>query len=203
MRRSLLRRSGPMLHAARTAAVGNMPFVGNRVGFDDGPVHVSGMDYARVHVEHGGVVSKVAAAPLAAGKPDAQVAAAVIHAAVVPHLGPPVALVIGIVAVVPAPVAGRPQCAGIRRRSPGPGNPEIVAIAVSPVAGRPHQVRLRANGLLIDWQRRWGKAHADGELGVQRRRNDRHQQRKQEQTGRAKESHGKNLQVPSSPRRSD
>lgn len=97
-----------MLHAAGAAAVSHVVVVHHGVGIDDCAVDIGGVDVGCIHIDYGGVIGEYAALPLSAGKADAEEAAAVIYAAIVADLGTPVAVVEGIVAVVPAPVAGSP-----------------------------------------------------------------------------------------------
>jgi hypothetical protein len=194
--RSCLFRCGTVRYPSRTSVVRNVVGVGHRISLNHRPINEGGVNDCGIHVDHCGVIRKVPATPLAARKSDTKVAAAVIDSAVIADLAAPVAIVKAIVAVVKAPVAGRPKSTLVRGRHPGAGNPEIVAFGVRPVARGPQQIRLRARGLLIDRQFRWSKIDADSELGVHGRRNYRHHQRKQKQTGRAKEPHGKTSSIP-------
>jgi hypothetical protein len=188
----LLLGSGPVLYPARAAAECRATGVGHGASLNDGTVHKSGVDKGLVHMHHSGVIGKVSAPPLAPGKADSQEAAAVVDAAVVADMVAPIALVKCIAAVVPAPIAGRPQGALVGRRHPCAGDPEVAAVrAVAPIARGPHQVRLGAWGLLIHRQLRRCEVHTDEDLGAHRRRNKRKKQRKHQQAGRkANQSHG-------------
>jgi hypothetical protein len=191
-----LRRRG-MLNATGASTIGNVVIVDDRVGVDDGSVDVDVGDDGLIHAHDRGVIGKLVSAPLAAGKADAHIAEAVIHAAVVADVGTPVALVKSVVAALPAPVGGRPQRTLIGSGHPGTGNPEVAIVAPGPIAGGPQQVGLRAEWLFIDRQdrRRNTDTDPDGDLREQRGRNHRHKQSKQKQTCRAKQSHRKNLPV--------
>jgi hypothetical protein len=192
-----------MLDTARTAAIGHVIGVGNSIALDDGAVDIGGANDGGVHVDDGRVVGEVSAAPLAAGKADAEIAATVIDSAVVADLWSPVALVKGIEPVGPSPVAGSPIGACVRDRYPCAGNPVIVAIVVviGPVAGSPHQVGLGADGLLVDGQRRRGKSDTDEYPGLHSRRGRQRCNCEKQKTGRSKEPHESNLLVPSGLRR--
>jgi hypothetical protein len=72
-----------MFDAAGTAAVGHMIRIGHGVALDDGAIDKRVVNDGGIHIDDGGVVGEGAAAPLAAGKAYAEIAAAVIHAAVV------------------------------------------------------------------------------------------------------------------------
>jgi hypothetical protein len=71
------------------------------------------------------VVVEVAAAPVAALIADANVAEAVIDAAIVADVGAPIAAVELIAVVTPAPVARRPKGAFVWSLNPRAGNPVI------------------------------------------------------------------------------
>jgi hypothetical protein len=197
MRSNQFLRSGGMLNAAGASAIGNVVIVDDCGLVDDGGVDVGVADDGLVHVHDRGVIGKFVSAPFAAGKADAHVAEAIIHAAVVADVGTPVALVKSVLAALPAPVSGRPQRTLIGRGHPGSGNPEVSVVAPAPIAGSPHQVGLRAGWLFIDRQdrRRDPDTDADGDLRERRDRNHRYEQSKQKQTCRAKQSHRKNLPV--------
>ena len=188
---------GLVLNAVRTPVVGHMAGIGNDVPLHDRPVNVGGVDDVLIHMHDGGVIGKGAAAPLAAGKTDAPIAVAVVHAAVVADVVAPIAVIEAIVAVGPAPVGRRPQRAWIGSRNPGAGNPVVVPIAirVAPVAGRPHQVGLGADRLLIDRHLRRSESDTDGDLRIGRGWNQTEQKRQQKPTRGAEQSHGKNLLV--------
>jgi hypothetical protein len=126
----LLLGSGGVLNATRPAVVGHMIGVGNDAPLHNSPVNVGRVDDGLIHVHDCGVIGKGVAAPLAAGKADASVAAAVVHAAVVADVAAPITVMKPVVAAGPAPVVGGPQRALIGSRNPGAGHPEVVSIVV-------------------------------------------------------------------------
>jgi hypothetical protein len=167
---STLRRAGGVLNATRTAVVGHVMRIGDDASLHHCPINVGSVNNGLIHMHDRGVIGKVATAPLAAGKADAAVAVAVVHAAVVADVAAPIALMEAIVAVGPAPVVGRPQRAFIGSWNPGAGHPVVVSIVigVGPIAGRPHQIGLRADRLHIDGQLRRSEADTDDDLRVRR-----------------------------------
>jgi len=171
---------GGVLYATRTAAVGNVAVVHDRVSLHNRPVDVGGVNDGLIHAHDRGVVGKLVAAPLAAGEADPPVAKAVVDASVIAYVPTPIATMEPIVAAEPAPIVGCPQRTLIRSHHPGAGHPVVVSIAPGPVARCPHQVGFGAQGLLVNRQLRWGKIDAEEDLGVQIRRYHRHQQRKHE-----------------------
>jgi len=81
-----------VLNTATSAAERHMIVVDDGRIVDNRPVFIHVVvEAASVHVHDGGVVEEIVAAPHAAGKTDAHVAEAVIHAAVVAHMIAPVA----------------------------------------------------------------------------------------------------------------
>ena len=170
-----------VLDAARTAVIGHMVGVDDGVSLHNRPVDVGGVNDSLIHMHHRGVVGKGVAAPFTAGKADAPIAEAVVHAAVVAHVAAPVALMEHIAATGPAPPVGGPESALIGSRHPCAGNPVVIpiVIGIGPVAGNPHQVGFRADGLHINRQFRRRKPHTDDDLCVRRHRNGREKQRQQ------------------------
>jgi hypothetical protein len=157
---------GGVLDAAGTAAIGNTVPVGDCVSLHNRPVNVGGVDGVLIYAHDGGVISKLAAAPLAAGKADALVAEAVIHSTVVAHVAAPVAPMEPVAAIRPAPVVGRPKRARVGRLYPDPGHPVVTLATPGPVARHPHKVGLGADRLLIDGQFRWSESDTDDDLRV-------------------------------------
>ena len=92
---------------------------------------------AVAEVAVGAVVPEAAAAPVSAVETDAEVAEAVVDAAVVADVGSPVAGVPEVSVVAVAPVAGRPESAGVGSENPGARNPFVTLAGPYPVAGRP------------------------------------------------------------------
>jgi hypothetical protein len=125
-----LLRSGVVVNAAGTAGIGHVIGIGDNASLHNRPVDVGRVDDGLIHMHNRGVVGKVPAPPLAAGKADAAVAEAVVHSPVVAHMPAPVALMEPIMAVFPAPIVGRPQRAFIRRRHPRAGHPVVVSIVI-------------------------------------------------------------------------
>jgi hypothetical protein len=163
-----LARRRVVVNAARTAAIAYMAVPGYVASFHSSVVLVHRVK-AYAHMHDRGVIGKDSAAPFAAGKADAPVAEAVVHAAVVAHVRTPVAGMEHIHSVLPAPIVGRPQQAGRGRGNPGAGNPIVAAVlVVGPISGSPHQARFRARGLLVDGQRRRRNPHPDEYLSVAR-----------------------------------
>jgi hypothetical protein len=152
-----------VLYTARTTAICNVIRVGNRVSLNHRPVDEGVVDHGRIHADHGSVVGEESSPPLAAGEAYTEVPTAIIDAAVIAHLRPPISLVIRIEPVRPSPVTGRPQGADVGRRHPCAGNPIVVAIAVvvGPIAWRPHHVWRRAYRWLVDGQYGRRKPHTD------------------------------------------
>jgi hypothetical protein len=157
---------GGVLDAAGTAAISNAVVIGDRVSLHNRPVNVGGVDGVLIYAHDGGVIGKFAAAPLAAGKADALVAEAVVHATVVAHVAPPVAPVEPVAATGPVPVVGRPERALIGSFDPGTGHPVVILTTPGPVAGHPHKVRLGADRLLVDGQFRRSESDTDDDLRV-------------------------------------
>jgi len=98
---------------------------------------VNVMHHGDVHIVDRAVVIEVSAAPVAALVADADIAKAVVHAAIEADMRTPVATVKPIAVIVVAPVAGRPQRALVGSLHPSAGNPIIAALTPGPVAGRP------------------------------------------------------------------
>ena len=140
-----------MLNSAWTAVIRDVMRVGYNAGFNDCPVHISGVNVSLIHSNYRRVIRKRVAAPLAAGKPDAPESEAVVHAAVVAHVLAPVAVMKSVLTAVPTPVRRRPHRAHVRSRHPRAWIPVVVPIVVGirPVSRRPHQVGLRTNRLLV------------------------------------------------------
>jgi hypothetical protein len=163
---NLLLGSGGVPNAAGAAAIRNVTVPGDRISFHDRPVNIGGVNDILIHTHHRGVIGKLVAAPLAAGKADALVAVAVVHAAVVTDVTSPVAPVEPVAPTVPVPVIRSPKRALIGSGDPGAGNPVVVLVTICPVARHPHQVGLGADGLFIDRKHRRCKSDTDGDLCV-------------------------------------
>ena len=171
-----------VMDSARAAAIGHMVVVDDGVSFHNGPVDIGGMDNGAIHIDHSRVIGKMPATPLSAGKADSAVAKAIVDAAIITDVPPPVAFMKDKQAVGPAPVARSPQKAWLRSWHPCARNPIVISLigTVGPIARGPDHVRLRARRLHIYRQPRRPEVNTDGELSVQERgdKSDNHRQQK-------------------------
>jgi len=160
-----------MLNSARTACVGNVIRIRDRVLLDDCPVDIGVVNDGRVHVDDGRVVRERSASPFATRESHSQVAAAVVHASVIAHLRAPISGVEPVMPSVPAPVRRSPQGSRIGCRHPRARNPVVVPIAriPGPVARSPHQVSLGAYRNFIYREHRWLNANVDADAKTQLR----------------------------------
>jgi len=117
------RRPGAHLQPARSAVEAH---TGAAAVFTDGAI-VDVVDYGDVDIVDRAVVVEVAAAPVAALVADADIAKAVVDAAIEPDMRTPVATVKAIAVIVVAPVSGCPERALIGSLHPNAGNPVIAA----------------------------------------------------------------------------
>jgi hypothetical protein len=153
----------------RAAGAAVVAHVG-RVVDDDGLVIDVG-DRRVGDVVNGAVIEEIAAAPIAALVAGADIAEAIRHAPVEADFWAPIAFVKGIDAVVPTPIAGRPQQPVLRRQYPRPRHPVIAGSVIpGPIAGRPHIAGRRYRRLIVDWQwrRRDIDSYADAVLSIRR-----------------------------------
>jgi hypothetical protein len=127
--------------------------------FDDGLV-VGMSDDGPVHLSDGGVVEERPVIPISALVPDAKITKAVVDAAVIPHVRPPISGVPNISATIVAPVAGRPEQPDSRWEHPRTGDPVITDVTVAPVAWRPYVAGAWTERLLVDGKNGW--CDADG-----------------------------------------
>src|ERR1700735_3603248 len=99
--------------------------------------------------------------PPPAGKPDADIAEAVIHTAVVADMRPPIANIESVDPADEAPISRRPQQAHLRRLHPSSRYPVVPASAPAPISGRPQVAFFGARRLLIvgQWRRRFLRRH--------------------------------------------
>ena len=114
-----------------------------------GVVHHGG-----IHIVDRAVVVEVAATPVAALVTVADVAKAVVDAAIEADVLTPVATVEPVVVMPEAPVAGCPQSALVGSLNPHAGHPVIVSLSIGPVAGRPEIVVAGSRRLIVVGQRR-------------------------------------------------
>ncbi len=180
-----------VMDAVRAATEGYVAVAGDEASIDTLVVLEGGVDVAVVHMHDRGVVVEVVTAPLSAGKADAAVTEAVVHAAVVAHVRPPVAFMKAIAATFPTPVGWRPQRAFIRGGHPGAGNPVVALVTVGPVSGSPHHAGLHTRGLLVDRQGRWRDADDDLSTGKRGYGNENDHQHQQKPARREQKSHKK------------
>jgi len=113
------------------------------------------VNVVHVYVRDGAVVVEVIALPVASEETEADIAEAVVNAAVEADVWAPIAAVEHIVISVVAPVRRGPESAIVRRWAPLAGNPVIARIAPSPVAGRPEVVGIWSRWLIVfrEWRR--------------------------------------------------
>src|SRR5580658_5402038 len=122
-------------------------------------VHVDISDRGSTYARDCRVIEVRPVAPLAAVKSVSAVTVAVVDAAVESNLRAPVTRIPHVGAIVPTPVAGRPELAN-GSFHPRPGHPVIAVIVVPrPVAGGPQISGAGAERLLIDGQRWWADAN--------------------------------------------
>src|ERR1700728_235875 len=103
------------------------------------PVVDGGDVNAAAEMVVGGVIAELAVIPVTAVVTMAEVAEAVVHAAVEADGRTPVAAVPQVGTAVPAPVARGPEVTRFRRLYPGSGHPVVAAAVLGPgpVARRP------------------------------------------------------------------
>jgi len=111
---------------------------------------------AGADVGDGAVVVEIIALPVASEEAEADVAEAVVYAAIEADVRTPISAVEAIVHAAPAPVRRSPEGAIIWRRNPFAGNPVIAVIAPAPVAGGPEIVGVGSGRLIVFRQRRRG-----------------------------------------------
>src|ERR1700677_2742487 len=114
------------------------------------------MNDVHVYVVHARVIEKVPVGPAPAEVSSADVAEAVVDAAVEADFRSPVARVPEIRAIGPTPIARGPEQTNRRRFDPRARYPKISAVvAVAPIAWRPDVAVAGANGLRVnreDWR---------------------------------------------------
>jgi hypothetical protein len=128
---------------------------------NDGFIYIDIANIA-AHIHHCSVVKECAIAPFAAAKSHAAESIAVVHAAIVANLGPPVTLIKLKDTICPTPIARRPKQTRHRWLNPTTRNPVISSsIAPMPVTRRPHIAGLWDNRLVINGQ--WWRCNRDRE----------------------------------------
>src|SRR5713226_9399568 len=153
------------VHATPAAVVADTVYCG--IVVDDYGV-VGTMDFRDVDIVHRAVVVKAVVVPAAAFITAAQIAVAVIYPAVKTNPWAPITLMENKHSSAPTPIGRRPEKTGFRSRHPGAGDPKIIIPIPGPIARSPEIALLRAEGLLIDGQRRRRIAdgNADADLSV-------------------------------------
>ena len=121
---------------------------------DDGPLIYGA--YAGANVIDRAVVVKVMPLPIAAKVAEADVAKAVVDAAIEADVRAPISAMEAVMDATPAPVGRGPERAVVRRRNPFAGNPVIAVVAPAPVAGGPEIVGVGSGRLIVFRQRRRG-----------------------------------------------
>ncbi|AOB39933.1 hypothetical protein BBB43_14720 [Bordetella parapertussis] len=155
-----LARVGAPLDAARSAVVADAAPVDV---LDDHPAFVDVGDARDVHIGDGAVVIEAVAVPVAAYVAEADVAIAVVDAAVKADVRTPIAAPPPVVAGIVGPVARRPQRARVGRQHPDAGHPVEPQGVERPIARHPDVAVARHGRLLVDRQGRRGLAgHFDG-----------------------------------------
>ena len=149
-RHSQLRGRRPRLHPAAAAVEAHAAAAGDhRAIIDVGDVEVG-------DVVDGAIVVQLSVAPFAATVADAAIAEAIVDTAIESDRRTPVSGVEPVEAVVPAPIAGRPQKPDLWWLHPGAWHPVVVLYAVvpGPIARRPDVAVGRDRRLVVDRQRR-------------------------------------------------
>src|SRR5215470_7005437 len=121
-----------------------------------------------VDVVYGTVVEEVSVLPTSAFVAIAEITESVNDAAIKADLRAPIAIVENIGAVLPSPIARRPEETDLRGQNPRTRHPVvIVEIGVpSPVARHPDVVFTRANRLLVNGEWRRGDQNGDAHLAA-------------------------------------
>src|ERR1700722_8161367 len=126
------------------------------------------VNVGHVHVIHRAVVIEMIVVPVAAFVAVAEIAEAVIHAAVEADVRAPVSTVPEIAAAAPAPISGSPEEADLRRQNPDAGNPVVAGIGVGPIARSPDVTVTGAKGLGINRQGWRSEADRDADAKTSR-----------------------------------
>jgi hypothetical protein len=156
-----LRRPRSSLDAAPAAVVAHIVHDG---GVVDDFVVVDVVDNRRIHVVDGPVVGEVVVVPVAALIPEANVAEAVVDAAVVADVATPISTVKTVPAAIIAPIRRCPQSALVRCIDPRAGDPIVALGSVVPIARGPDIVVTRRRRLLV--LRQWGRGLGSVSYGL-------------------------------------
>lgn len=176
-RHTLFTHSRKLLWRRRTAQTAVAAEVGDASVVDVRVVHhfyaavVNVVVYdARLYAVHSGVVPEVIVIPVATLISVADVAEAIVDTTVEADVVSPIAVVPTVMAAIPTPPSGCPQCTDKRWRNPCAGDVVVTGGRVIPVAGRPHVVRTGRHRLFIilrQWRRSFGGSrHVGIEQGV-------------------------------------
>jgi hypothetical protein len=92
--------------------------------------------------------------PIAALVANANIAKAIIDAAIVADVRTPIATVKSVAVMIEAPITGRPESSLVRSLNPAAGHPVIAARAPRPITWRPEIVVARSRWLIVFRQRR-------------------------------------------------
>ena len=140
--------------ALRPAVVAD-PVVDYRFIDDDhiALVHIGDVDIG--DVVHSTVVGEIISAPVAALVAHADIAEAIIDAAVKADIASPVAAMEAITPAYESPISGSPESTLIRWLRPGAGHPIVATRTPAPISGRPEITGRGDRRLLILRHRRW------------------------------------------------
>ena len=152
MHRGQFRWSRTHLHSARSAVEAHTRAAATAVADRAVVVVVHDRD---VDIVDRAVVIEVPAAPIAALVAEADVAKAVIDAAIVADMRTPVTPIKSIMVMRVAPVAGGPERALVGSFNPHAGNPIVAHRGIAPIAGSPKIIVAGSLRLVIVGQRRW------------------------------------------------
>ncbi len=127
---------------------------------DGRSIHIGIVNVGRAYVVYRRIIGEVSSLPAAAAVPVAPIAVAIIDPSIVANIGPPVASVKDIGAVVPLPIRRSPKLANLRRLDPFSGYPVIAIIAIRPISRIPNISIIGTGRLGVDLKRR--RRNVDG-----------------------------------------
>jgi hypothetical protein len=102
-----------------------------------GAVDIGVVNDGWIYIEDGGVIAEAISIPPATIKAVAVISIIVVDASVKTDLGRPIAFVPTIASVIPGPVSGGPEQAGLGGWNPCSRNPVVAVVSPGPVAWRP------------------------------------------------------------------
>ena len=108
-----------------------------------------------INVSNRSVIVEGPAFPAATIVSNTAVAEAVVHAAIEPDVGSPIAAMPDVKPSGVTPITRRPEKANFRRVSPVSRHPVVSIVAIGPITWDPYVTVGRARGLIIHRQRRW------------------------------------------------